>query len=50
LLHVDLNGEIHPVWQQSQATETLGFPSPDGRHLAILGSNAESNVWLINNF
>jgi len=50
LLHVDLNGDIQPVWQQSQATDTLGFPSPDGRHLAILGSNAESNVWLINNF
>jgi serine/threonine protein kinase len=50
LLHVDLNGDIQPVWQQSQATETFGFPSPDGRHLAILGSNAESNVWLINNF
>jgi Tol biopolymer transport system component len=50
LLHVDLNGNIQPVWQQSQATDTLGFPSPDGRHLAILGSNAESNVWLINNF
>jgi Tol biopolymer transport system component len=50
LLHVDLNGVIQPVWQQSQATDTLGFPSPDGRHLAILGSNAESNVWLINNF
>jgi len=50
LLHVDLNGDIQPVWQQSQATDTFGFPSPDGRHLAILGSNAESNVWLINNF
>jgi len=50
LLHVDLSGDIQPVWQQSQATDTLGFPSPDGRHLAILGSSAESNVWLINNF
>ena len=50
LLHVELNGEAQPIWQQSQAFSTWGFPSPDGRHLAILGSNAESNAWLIDNF
>jgi len=50
LLHVDLNGATQSVWEQSQATETWGFPSPDGRHLAIAGSSSESNVWSINNF
>jgi serine/threonine protein kinase/Tol biopolymer transport system component len=50
LLHVDLNGDAQSVWEQSQATETWGFPSPDGRHLAITGSSSESNVWSINNF
>lgn len=50
LLHVDLNGDTQSVWQQSQVTETWGFPSPDGRHLAISGSSSEANVWLINNF
>ena len=50
LLHVDLNGDTQSVWRQSQVTETWGFPSPDGRHLAISGSNSEANVWLINNF
>lgn len=50
LLHVDLNGDTQSVWQQSQVTETWGFPSPDGRHLAISGSSSEANVWLISNF
>jgi len=50
LLHVALNGDTQPVWQQPQSTFTWGFPSPDGRHLAILGANSESNVWMIGNF
>jgi Tol biopolymer transport system component len=50
LLHVDLNGNAQPVWQQSQATDTWGSPSPDGRHLAILGASSEANVWMIGNF
>jgi serine/threonine protein kinase/Tol biopolymer transport system component len=50
LLRVSLGGEAQPIWHLPQSTDTWGFPSPDGRHLAILGSNRESNVWLINNF
>ncbi len=50
LLHVDLNGDTQPIWQQSQAAGTWGFPSPDGRHLAILGTSSEANVWTIDNF
>jgi len=50
LLHVDLNGDTQLVWHQSQATDTWGFPSPDGRHLALTGASSESNVWLIGNF
>jgi len=50
LLHVSLGGEAQPIWHLPQSTHTWGFPSPDGRHLAILNSNTESNVWLINNF
>ena len=50
LLHVDLNGDTQVVWQQSQSTDTWGFPSPDGRHLAILGASSEANVWTIDNF
>jgi Tol biopolymer transport system component len=50
LLHVNLNGHTQRVWQQSQATDTWGAPSPDGRHLAISGTSSEANVWMISNF
>jgi hypothetical protein len=50
LLHVSLNGEAQPIWHRPQSTHTWGFPSPDGRHLAIMDANTESNVWMISNF
>src|SRR5258708_14903688 len=50
LLRVDLNGHAQPIWHQPQATFTWGYPSPDGRHLAIMGASTEANVWVINNF
>jgi hypothetical protein len=50
LLRVALNGEAQPVWQQHQSKLTWGIPSPDGRHLAIMGANSEANVWIIGNF
>jgi Tol biopolymer transport system component len=50
LLRVALNGDALPVWHQPHSKATWGFPSPDGRHLAIMGSNSESNVWIISNF
>jgi serine/threonine protein kinase/Tol biopolymer transport system component len=50
VLHVDLNGDAQPVWHQPQSAFTWGLPSPDRRHLAILGSNSEANVWMIGNF
>jgi serine/threonine protein kinase/Tol biopolymer transport system component len=50
LLHVSLSGQPQPIWHRPQSTHTWGIPSPDGRHLAIMDSNKESNVWMINNF
>jgi serine/threonine protein kinase/Tol biopolymer transport system component len=50
LLHVSLSGEAQPVWHRPESTHAWGFPSPDGRHLAIMNSSSESNVWIINNF
>jgi serine/threonine protein kinase len=50
LLHVSLTGEAQRIWHRPQSTHTWGFPSPDGRHLAIMDANSESNVWLISNF
>jgi serine/threonine protein kinase/Tol biopolymer transport system component len=50
LLHVGLNGDAEPVWQQPQPTLRWGLPSPDGRHLAIMATSSEANVWIIGNF
>ena len=50
LLHFDLNGNVQPVWHQPQPNQTWGIPSPDGRHLAMLGVSADANVWMIDNF
>lgn len=50
LLHVSLSGEAKPIWHRPQSTHTWGFPSRDGRHLAILDANFDSNVWMIGNF
>jgi len=44
LLFVDLNGKPHPLWQQKSAPFTWGVPSPDGRHLAVLGAEFNGNV------
>jgi predicted Ser/Thr protein kinase len=51
LLHVDLNGHLQPVWQEPDYPfTTWGVPSPDGRHIAIVGGRHESNVWMIDDF
>jgi hypothetical protein len=28
----------------------FGFPSPDGRHLAIIDRNQSNNMWMMENF
>ena len=49
LLHVNLQGEVRTVWRQDGGLRTSGIPSPDGRHLALLGWVRQANVWLIEN-
>ncbi len=50
LLHIDLGGNVQPIWQHPQSQRTWGIPSPDGRHLAMLGESSDANVWTIDNF
>jgi Tol biopolymer transport system component/DNA-binding winged helix-turn-helix (wHTH) protein len=50
LLFVDLNGKAHPLWRQKSSYLTWGVPSPEGRHLAILGAEFSGNMWMIENF
>jgi eukaryotic-like serine/threonine-protein kinase len=50
LLHIDLKGSVNPLWEQKGSFLTRGVPSPDGRHLAIMGWTIDSNVWMLENF
>jgi Tol biopolymer transport system component len=51
LLHVDLRGNAHPLWKNQGAWgETLAYPSPDGRHLAMDGWTSNGNMWMLENF
>ena len=50
LLNVDLRGDTHVLWKQEGGLGTVGIPSPDGRHLAMLGWSLNSNIWMMENF
>jgi Tol biopolymer transport system component len=50
LLHINLNGNVQPIWHQAQPGQTWGISSPDGRHLAMLGVSTDANAWMIDNF
>jgi serine/threonine protein kinase len=50
LLHVDLQGNAQVLWKNHGYNSTTALPSPDGRHLAILGSTWEGNMWMMQNF
>jgi DNA-binding winged helix-turn-helix (wHTH) protein/Tol biopolymer transport system component len=51
LLYVDLQGEAHPLWSLNGGGSLAdGLPSPDGRHLAIVATTWNNNIWLIENF
>jgi serine/threonine protein kinase/Tol biopolymer transport system component len=48
VLYVDLKGDARVLWQfNGPGGFTWGVPSPDGRHLAILGSVQNSYVWMV---
>jgi hypothetical protein len=58
-LYVDLRGNARLVREQNggiNPTMSAGFfgrwgvPSPDGRHLAMLGWTRNSNVWMMEGF
>jgi hypothetical protein len=59
LLYVDLKGNARVLWQYkgaghgevgNDASVIWGFPSPDGRHLALLANVKNSNVWMVEGF
>lgn len=52
LLQVDLQGSARVMWRAPAGGDetTVGVPSPDGRHLAILGWSENGNIWMMENF
>jgi hypothetical protein len=52
LLFVDSSGATDVVWESATLFRKgpAGIPSPDGRHLAILGWTLGSNIWMLENF
>ena len=50
LLHVDLQGNTQVLWKNQGVRWNTGPPSPDGRHLAILSSPWDGNLWTLGNF
>jgi hypothetical protein len=50
VLNVDLNGQVTPVLDEPNLSIWAAIPSPDGRHLALVGHSEDSNAWLLENF
>ena len=50
LLHVDLQGEAHVLYEDQAGRLSSVQSSPDGRHLAFRKATRESNVWMIEDF
>jgi eukaryotic-like serine/threonine-protein kinase len=50
LLRINLDGSGQPIWQYPQLFNTWGIPSPDERHVTMVGQSTDANVWMIENF
>jgi len=50
ILHVDLEGNAHQLWQQRQAHWVGVMQSPDARRIITYSVIDAANVWMIDNF
>ena len=50
LLYVSLKGDVHVVRENRGGNYSPGLPSPDGRHIAIVGTATSGNMWMMQNF
>jgi Tol biopolymer transport system component len=50
LLYVSLQGEVHVVRENRGGNYSPGLPSPDGRHIAMVGTATNGNMWLMEDF
>lgn len=50
LLDIDLQGNAHPLLEQKNGQMCWAIASLDGRHLASMLMNGESNAWMVEGF
>jgi WD40 repeat protein len=50
LLNIDLQGNAHPLLEQKNGEFCWAIPSSDGKHLASMLMNGESNAWMLEDF
>jgi serine/threonine protein kinase/Tol biopolymer transport system component len=50
LLHIDLKGDAHPLLEQKTGHMCWAIPSSDGKRLASMLMNGESNAWVLEDF
>jgi len=50
LLHVDLQGHVHALWESTGGFPESLAPSPDGHHLAIQNWTTSGNMWMMEDF
>jgi Tol biopolymer transport system component len=50
LLYVSRRGEVHVIRENRGGNYCPGLPSPDGRHVAMVATAKNSNMWLMENF
>jgi Tol biopolymer transport system component len=50
LLNVDLQGNAHLILEQKNGEMCWAIPSYDGKHLAAVLMNGESNAWMLQDF
>ncbi len=50
LVLFDLNGNATVLWHNNGGFYPWGVESPDGRHIAIMGSDLSRNLWMMENF
>jgi eukaryotic-like serine/threonine-protein kinase len=49
VVHVDLKGNTKVLWK-CNSDKCFGYPSPDGRRLAIYERKVNANMWMMENF
>jgi len=45
-----MSGNASPLWSSKGGEGGWGIPSPDGQHVAFVGSLLSANIWTLENF